>query len=835
MSKRSFLAQPSVSETHEVYSVSDYSKANAIFIEDKTNARTFSTADELAYELETNDRSYHFRVHANKQYIFFGDIDHFDKDIDIFAKYLSDFLEKYYKLSLKPYEIAYTQNTRNKDSYHYSVPKWNASTEKLKEVHSNFLEIYKDELTKNLNGTTVRCVDTTVYSEHWFRCPNQSKGKGKYVKDTTREQCDNVHKIIRGNMIDFIIDHIPKDSVNINDVRNINKNAKTKMALVKKRSNESEIVPFVNHGQRDDGLILTRTTLYKEIFDECYKQYRFEVYEYWIKVGMALKNTFEDQEEAFKLFDYYSSKGNNYQGTEATEVKFKTFIRREEGLTIGTIYFYAMEDNKPKFIEIMNKNTFELEQSDICKYIKAIAGFKFIYKKIGTNYVLYCFNGKYWQNDDILLRSFISNELYEFLKTILTQVYWDSKNFPKMKTQLNKLKCIKFKKELIESYKENGYSPDVEFDCKWNLLGFRNVVYDLESESFREYQYDDYIATTTGYDWREPTEEELMTLNELIKKIMPVEDERELYLQVLCTTLEGRALERYVIFNGGGGNGKGLINDLLIMALGNHALLGNNSILFETARTGSNPEKANIHKKRLVVFREPPAKNRFQNSVIKELTGGGKFSARGHHEHETEKELHLTTIVECNARPLFAEEPKDSEIRRIIDIYFRSTFTDDVERLDDSNHIYKANQYYKTFEFQQSHKYALIKILMEQHKKYKKNGYVLKLPESISNRTMLYLEMSCNIVQWFKDHYQYTEDKNCTIKVKDLYDNFVNSEYFSNLSKADKRKYNKSFFIDYVRTNIFFRKYYCERTSNMKNFIRHWTEILEEEEKVPMI
>ena len=28
------------------------------------------------------------------------------------------------------------------------------------------------------------------------------------------------------------------------------------------------------------------------MFDECYKKERFEVYEYWISVGMAIKNTF---------------------------------------------------------------------------------------------------------------------------------------------------------------------------------------------------------------------------------------------------------------------------------------------------------------------------------------------------------------------------------------------------------------------------------------------------------------------------------------------------------------------------------------------------------------
>ena len=73
-------------------------------------------------------------------------------------------------------------------------------------------------------------------------------------------------------------------------------------------------------------------------------------------------------------------------------------------------------------------------------------------------------------------------------------------------------------------------------------------------------------------------------------------------------------------------------------------MIGNNNLLFENSKMGSNPEKANIHKKRYIVFREPPANKQFENSVVKELTGGGNFSARGHFESETQKELNITTV-----------------------------------------------------------------------------------------------------------------------------------------------------------------------------------------------
>jgi phage/plasmid-associated DNA primase len=345
----------------------------------------------------------------------------------------------------------------------------------------------------------------------------------------------------------------------------------------------------------------------------------------------------------------------------------------------------------------------------------------------------------------------------------------------------------------------------------------------MELCEFRTYKYDDYIATTTGYDWREPTSEEMDTMYKLLNLIMPIKEERDAYLQILSTGLDGRCLEKFIIFNGCGGNGKGVIDDIMLLALGDYAMIGNNGILFETSKTGSNPEKANLHKKRFVVFREPSEKNKFENSTVKELTGGGSFSARGLYESKSNKELNLTMIIECNKRPLFKEEPGDAEVRRIIDILFRSSFVTDDNLVNTENNIYKANPIYKTREFQEKHKYALLKILMQEHSKYYKlNKSQFKLPQSIIDRSRQYLEMSCNIVEWFKDNYDETNDLTQYISIKDVYDLFKASEFYCNLSKSDKTKYTKKYISEYISSNIFFRRYYAERYNNIRSVIKGW-------------
>lgn len=573
----------------------------------------------------------------------------------------------------------------------------------------------------------------------------------------------------------------------------------------------------------------------KKVMD-CYNNERYDEYGCCHSVRMALRNTFVE-DVAFELFDYLSSKGKKYGGTEETYKKFNSFksfgffktMPNKNGYSIATIYYFAIEDNKPKFVEIMKKNTFELEQFDMCLYIKLLAENRFFYIKEGDLFKLYCFNGKYWVNDDTLLKQFISTELYDFLKLLVVELYFESQNFNKMISQIKKLKTAKFKQEMVTTYKEINLKNEIKFDNKWSLFGFNNIVYDLEKSEFREYEYSDYVSITTGYDWREPTVDEIDLINELLKQIMPNNDERKLYLEILSTAMSGESVEKFVIFNGKGGNGKGMIDDLLLTALGNYGLIGNNNILFESSKTGSNPEKNNIHKKRLVLFREPCENKKFENSVIKELTGGGTFSARGHHETKTVKELNLTMILEANKRPLFAEEPTEADARRIIDIYFGTKYTTEKELVNEQNRIYLANVYYKTDEFKIKYRCALLKILMNAYKNFKLNEHTFEIPKSIKDRTTQYLEMSCNILQWFKDNYKYTEKKTDICKMRDLYDDFTTSTYYVNLTKNEKRKYNKSYFSEYFSTNPFLGKYHKETYNNIKNCMVCWTKIFDNE------
>ena len=768
-----------------------------------TLSKKFTSVKDVVTELE-NDCYYNYQLKHDVPYKIFGDIDYLPNEIKVWSmlKKIIRIMNKIIDGDIEKSDVSLTKNDDYIDgmaSYHYVIKKYNATVKSQKKL---FEKIIKELPKKYTTNDDHEIIDTSNYCKHKLRLPNQSKGESKQTHKS------GIHRLKNGTLNDFILDYIPKDSINIDD--------KFITTLPKKEKKIERPISIVSDYEKQPQI--------KELFlkniewellihfmDDCYKPERYSTYNDWINIGMAIKNRYGVI--GYELFEYFSMKSENHDTSEKLRKTYDELKTVEDGLNIGTLYYYAKQDNKEMYGELVKKYSpfkeFAMTSADVASYIKLLKPNSFVWR----HKKLYCYNGKYWENDDLIMRQYITTELYEFMKDILVTCFWNvrTNEFDKMKKSLNMLKKLTFKKEVIETTMEYLTNNNINFDEKWYLVGFTNVVYDLRIGKFREYKYDDFISITTGYDWREPTGKEYESVKYLFNSIMPIEDECQLLKEIMSTGLEGRCLEKFNVFNGGGRNGKGLINDLWLRALGNYGLIANNAILFEKNKTGSNPEKNNINKKRYVVFREPPQTSRFENSIVKELTGGGGFSARGHHESDTEKLLYLTMVVECNKRPLFSEEPQKAELERLIDVYFRSTFVESDDDIDKEKYMFKANKEFKTEEFKEQHKYAIMKIMMETHETYMKRNYVFQLPKFIQNRTKEYLEMSCKIMGWFNENYEKTDNKNDFVKLQEVFGNFQSSEYYFNMSKYDKRQYNYRYFIQQIEENIFFARYYVNR------------------------
>lgn len=91
------------------------------------------------------DSGYHMRILKNNYYILFGDCDYYkDNDPEKFFNMFISFLDKFYNLKITLDDISYTINKSKLGSYHYSIPKYYGSSNKLKEIHDNFYIYHKD-------------------------------------------------------------------------------------------------------------------------------------------------------------------------------------------------------------------------------------------------------------------------------------------------------------------------------------------------------------------------------------------------------------------------------------------------------------------------------------------------------------------------------------------------------------------------------------------------------------------------------------------------------------------------------------------------------------------
>lgn len=189
----------------KIYSIKSYAAANKKFID--TGGEEYKL-EKVIMLLESTDKCYHERIDPTKTYKFFGDCDNCTGDINQFMTILINFLKISYNINVVADDIMYTENKSKQGSFHYVIPKLHGTCAKIKEIHLNLLKKYPQEFIHDGDNKQHKVIDTTIYSKHWFRYPNQSKEGNTKTK----------HKIIKGTMIDFIFEHIEKTSKCIDEL-----------------------------------------------------------------------------------------------------------------------------------------------------------------------------------------------------------------------------------------------------------------------------------------------------------------------------------------------------------------------------------------------------------------------------------------------------------------------------------------------------------------------------------------------------------------------------------------------------------------------------------------
>jgi phage/plasmid-associated DNA primase len=257
----------------------------------------------------------------------------------------------------------------------------------------------------------------------------------------------------------------------------------------------------------------------------------------------------------------------------------------------------------------------------------------------------------------------------------------------------------------------------------------------------------------------------------------------------------------------------------MLKAVGSYGYKLPSSVLLSEIKEGGNPQVAGMDKKRFVLCQEPDKNRRINTSTLKEITGDKTLNTRFLHSNKCETTLKLTLMMECNELPKL-DEVNDAIQRRIRGIPFISKFVSKevYDELEDKTNVFIGDSYYKSDEFQEEYRQALILILLDHWKIYFDNGMKLPAqPEECKKVTTDYLATSDDIFGWFKNSYEKNTEKNDKgeakhiIKLKELYEHFTGSTYFLNMSKKDKREFNESKFKENIQKNLFLKQYYKDR------------------------
>ena len=488
-----------------------------------------------------------------------------------------------------------------------------------------------------------------------------------------------------------------------------------------------------------------------------------------------------------------------------------------KGYTIGSLIKWAKEDNYEGYMKIMREKISKFLDSgalntdyDVAQIIYELYKNEFVCVSIAGK-EWFQFNGTRWckVEDGYTLSEKMSTEVCEEFAKLdsfnFQQVAGKSgreydeyrKKSDEIRSLITRLKKHTPKKAYLaecagiflkgkENFKEN-------LDQNNNLIGFNNGVYDLANSRFREGLPEDLISRTTGYDYKEFTIKDpvIIEIMNFMESIQPRKNIRDFLLRYISSFIQGgNKDQRFTIWIGSGGNGKGTLIELINNTLG-EMYAGTLPATFLTRKSGSSssasPDLADTWGRRLVVMQEPDSDDKIQVGLMKNITGQDKVMARELYCKPFYFVPQFKLILACNQLPAVSAND-DGVWRRVLVIDFPIKFvknpSSENERKGDNDIRIKLGTWHQGFMWLLLNKY---------YSKYAEEG-LGEIPEEVKVSTDKYKEDSNCFLEFFNELLY--DDKNKFIDSKYTYEHF--SQWYCN-TYNDKKTPNKKKLIEFFK------------------------------------
>jgi phage/plasmid-associated DNA primase len=444
---------------------------------------------------------------------------------------------------------------------------------------------------------------------------------------------------------------------------------------------------------------------------------------------------------------------------------------------------------------------------------------------------LYNYNGVFWTTMDSkksALHNFIDTKFYKYMVGYcLTQITAQNalltdnmdetqkksisltiKSITALLDTTQGLRNIINRQKLVDDIVNKLTNNNIVFDSNPFLYAFNNKIYDLKTSSFIEPNHKQYIRTTCGYDYSDYYAiDKTDTLKRLITSIFPDPLVKEYYMTALSTGLYGELVELLFIATGTGGNGKSLINALMMDTVGGYGYKLSANVLLDDIKEGANPAVASLNRKRFVLAQEPNSRRKLCTATVKVVTGDASINARMNYSNDCITILNLTMVMECNNLPPL-DEITGGVVRRFRGIPFESQFipADTFNLMADTTGFEVANPYFKTNEFKADHRQAMFEILIEYWNGYKSNNMSLPtVPNKCKEIINEYFISSDDFYTWFIENYELGDATTDFIYVTDIHTKVISSTFYYNLHKNNQKEYRSRDFAKKIEQSIFLK------------------------------
>lgn len=411
-------------------------------------------------------------------------------------------------------------------------------------------------------------------------------------------------------------------------------------------------------------------------------QFRAEDRNEWMTIGWILFNIGDGCPEALEQWLDFSARDQETYDESTCIYQWERMTRKD--ITLGTLRYYASIDNPDQYKE------FKREQSDI-HVRKALNGShnsiaNILYEMYGNEFVCgsianklwYQYRGHRWEEieEGIFLRQKISSEIAAKYVAMGQEIYskMSEMGLEDEKTQFqNQLKLVNkmianlgsapFKNNIMRECMEVFYDRRFKekLDTNPYLIAFKNGVYDLKLNIFRDGRPEDFLSKSMGIEYdKDLTDdsEEVHYVFSYLEKMFPDKSLRIYFLDNASDVFEGGNKQKIVIFwTGDGDNGKSVLQSIFEQMFGELAIKFNTTLITgkKVDNGAANPELARAGQGvRWAVLEEPNKGEQINDGIFKNLSGNDSYLARdlfekGKNTKEMKPMFMLTFI--CNKLP----------------------------------------------------------------------------------------------------------------------------------------------------------------------------------------